>query len=487
MNKTQLQYALQYAGYGWAVLPLYGFTKDGYCVCEAGNNCKRPGKHPKTENGVRDATTEAAQITAWWTKWPNANIGIAAGKVSNIIVIDVDPRHNGTKTLKMLEAKFGPLPPTMTSHTGGGGEHRLFKYPSFDVKSNTAGKVFGLGVDLISDGAFIVGPRSRHASGKHYFWLKGLGPLSTKQVALPQKWADHLKASTAPADAATATAGPIRPIALDEIHIDERVQARSKIVPKVVDEYAEAMRQGAEFPPLMVFQEGDTRILADGHARHIAAKRVGRVSINCEVRAGGLRDAMLLAAGANATHGCPRSTADKRCAVLKLLNDDEWGVWSDREIARHCHVGHQLVAKLRELTGRATSDRKFTNKHGSAGKMNIEKIGKKPKHKSTADTNETETTPDAPAIAETVAVSKSDKPDVGDGGQVHANQHAGTDEALAILAEFAKFVIARITYRATNIIVTITEEDAHQFRSLCGRAKLAIGAESGADGAHSQE
>jgi ParB family chromosome partitioning protein len=108
----------------------------------------------------------------------------------------------------MLEAKLGPLPKTVTSHTGGGGEHRFFKYLSFDVKSDKAGKVFGPGVDLISDGAFIVGPRSRHVSGKHYFWLKGLGPLSTELVALPPKWVEHLKASTARADA-PATPGSL--------------------------------------------------------------------------------------------------------------------------------------------------------------------------------------------------------------------------------------------------------------------------------------
>src|ERR1035441_6735747 len=57
-------------------------------------------------------------------------------------------------------------------------------------------------------------------------------------------------------DAATATGGPDCPIALDKIRIDERVQARAQIVPEVVDEYTEAMREGDEFPPLAVFQEG---------------------------------------------------------------------------------------------------------------------------------------------------------------------------------------------------------------------------------------
>ena len=281
-------------------------------------------------------------------------------------------------------------------------------------------------------------------------------------------------------DAATATGGPDCPIALDKIRIDERVQARAQIVPEVVDEYTEAMREGDEFPPLAVFQEGYTYILADGFTRHAAAKRAGRTSINCEVRAGGLRDAMLFAAGANATHGRSRTTADKRCAVLKLLNDDEWGIWSDREIARHCHVGHQLVAELREVTGRATSERQFRSKHGGVSTMKIGKIGQKSRRKlsraasfraaeaqrlallqSTAATNETETIPGTPTIAETAstAVPKTDNPDVA-GDKVDADQHVGADEALAILAEFAKFVIARIDCQGKNIIVTVTEEDA---------------------------
>ena len=260
--------------------------------------------------------------------------------------------------------------------------------------------------------------------------MKDLAPWKIEPVQLPQKWLEHLKASTAHAAAPTAMPGPIRPIALDEIRIDKRVQARAKIVPEVVDEYAEAMRKGDEFPPLVVFQEGDIYILADGFTRYAAAKRAGRTHINCEVLAGGLRDAMLYAVGANATHGRPRSTADKRCAVRKLLNDDEWCTWSDREIARRCHVSHQLVAELRQVTGRATSERKFTSKHGGIGKMKIGKIGQKSRHKSssaassraketrqsalvqsTADTNETETTPGSAASAPVDPPNATPEPD----------------------------------------------------------------------------
>jgi hypothetical protein len=288
----------------------------------------------------------------------------------------------------------------------------------------------------------------------------------------------------------------VRPLALDGIIIDESVQARAKMMAEiVVDEYAEAMRQGAAFPPIDVFQEGDTYFLADGFTRHAAAKRAGLTEISCMVHVGDLRDAKLFAAGANATHGHPRSTADKRCAVLKLLKDEEWCKWSDREIAGQCHVGHQLVSKLRPLAGRATSVRTFKGKHGVC-KMKTDRIGKTSMHKSrnagglgdqpasippSVDKHETEITPHTAASAETVPVPVSliDESDVDDEGRVHAEQHVGPAKTLAILAEFLKFVLARIGCGEGNLVVTVIEQDVAEFHCLCERAELAVRAESG--------
>lgn len=68
------------------------------------------------------------------------------------------------------------------------------------------------------------------------------------------------------------------------------------------------------------------------------------------MRAGTRRDAILYAVGANATHGLPRSNADKRRAVETMLRDEEWVVWSDREIARRTQTSAPFVAKVREET-----------------------------------------------------------------------------------------------------------------------------------------
>ena len=130
-----------------------------------------------------------------------------------------------------------------------------------------------------------------------------------------------------------------------------------------VEEYALAIGAGAEFPPLTVFFDGTVYWLADGYHRHgafqivLTALRdelgVQSLDIPCEVFEGTLRDAILYACGANATHGIPRTNADKRVAIETMLTNelvafDGNGVpWSDRQIGRICNVSHHTVAKIR--------------------------------------------------------------------------------------------------------------------------------------------
>jgi hypothetical protein len=56
---------------------------------------------------VKDATFDPKQIKAWWEKWPQANIGVATGAKSGIVVIDVDPRNGGGETLEKLQGDLG--------------------------------------------------------------------------------------------------------------------------------------------------------------------------------------------------------------------------------------------------------------------------------------------------------------------------------------------------------------------------------------------
>ena len=200
--------ALEYAPLGLRVVPMHTI-EDGHCSCEAVSDCPRPGKHPITRHGVKDATTDDEQIVKWWTEHPNANIGIAAGRASGILVLDIDPRNGGTETLRRLEKELGPLPETVTSNTGGGGEHRIFEYPNFSVRKDSAGKLLGPGVDVLSDGCIMVAPPSRHASGKRYRWEDGKSFRDLEPVPLPEPWLDRLRGNAAAqsdADSAAAQA-----------------------------------------------------------------------------------------------------------------------------------------------------------------------------------------------------------------------------------------------------------------------------------------
>lgn len=141
-----------------------------------------------------------------------------------------------------------------------------------------------------------------------------------------------------------------------------------------VADYAAAMIAGAEFPPVVLFHDGTAYWTGDGFHRVAAARDIKRETILAEVRDGGSREAVLLAAGANATHGLRRTQADRRKAVETLLKDTEWTRWSDREIAKACAVDHKTVGSVRrELTGEFPTDRTVTyrDRHGNESKMRV--------------------------------------------------------------------------------------------------------------------
>ena len=180
-----LQSALRYAKQGLAVFPLYGI-KNGKCTC-GNKDCRNPGKHPRTRNGLKDATTDAAQIRSWWNAWPDSNIGIATGAVSGIVVLDVDSGHadgiDGAETLAEWEAEQGELPDTWLSLTGGGGAHYIFRQPVGLTVRNRAAVLPGL--DIRGDGGYIVAPPSLHSSGRAYQWDLLHEPDSTPLAPLP--------------------------------------------------------------------------------------------------------------------------------------------------------------------------------------------------------------------------------------------------------------------------------------------------------------
>jgi len=173
-------------------------------------------------------------------------------------------------------------------------------------------------------------------------------------------------------------------LTLDQIRIDGGTQPRVAIDEQVVAEYAELYSTGVDLPPVTVFFDGATYWLADGFHRYWANKRIECEHIFADVRQGTQRDAILHSVGANAAHGLRRTNADKRKAVLTMLEDEEWSQWSDSDIAKRCGVDHKTVSSHRASLGKFPSEksspgpsrRTYKSKHGTVTTMNTANIGR---------------------------------------------------------------------------------------------------------------
>jgi hypothetical protein len=171
MNRRALRdAALGYADRGWHVIPLRPRAK--------------PPLGQLVPNGLRQATTDLATVLGWWTRAPQANVGLVAG-VSGWIALDVDPRNGGDDDLHELEGQAGKLPKTVSAETGGGGWHYLFQHPGGDLR----GKL-GDGLD-VKDAGYIVAPPSIHPSGRPYSW--DLSPDDVPLAELPPAWVERVR------------------------------------------------------------------------------------------------------------------------------------------------------------------------------------------------------------------------------------------------------------------------------------------------------
>ena len=197
---------LAYAAAGWAVLPVAG-RREGGCGCRH-RDCENPAKHPLTRHGVHDATADPVLIREWWRRSPSANVGIAMGAASGLVVVDVDLPRGGRESLRVLQQSGRQLPPTLTVRTGGGGLHLFYLPPRGRRVPNAVARLLGVdqplpGIDLRGDGGYVVAPPSVHASGGRYRWRGGrLAPLPAWAWPPPPK-----PRSSAPASPARSTDG----------------------------------------------------------------------------------------------------------------------------------------------------------------------------------------------------------------------------------------------------------------------------------------
>jgi hypothetical protein len=182
-----VEWALGYARAGLYVLPIWS-VHDGRCECGKAD-CHSPGKHPHGRllgltGGVHLASIDEAQIVAWWTAAPDANIGIAM-KRSGLIAFDIDKPQNYV-ALDAGEKRLGDLPDTMVQYSGSGNLHAIYRAPSFEIRGD---------FDDITLRAnhYIVAAPSLHKSGKRYKWAIGRSPTEYRVSELPPAWQEALR------------------------------------------------------------------------------------------------------------------------------------------------------------------------------------------------------------------------------------------------------------------------------------------------------
>lgn len=180
--ETALKMAQSYAELGLQVLPVHGIV-GGLCTC-GNQNCSSPGKHPLFSNGVYGASDDVEWLQSVYAEHPHANVAIACGRVSGLILLDLD-------TQEAIDAvRRQGLPLTWTFTTGKGEQHG-FRYPKLREEFYIQNAVqLAPGVDIRSDGGYSVVPDSRHYSGKQYTWVRS--PADCPLADIPSWLMDQL-------------------------------------------------------------------------------------------------------------------------------------------------------------------------------------------------------------------------------------------------------------------------------------------------------
>ena len=144
----------------------------------------------------------------------------------------------------------------------------------------------------------------------------------------------------------SAVGGPVREVlSLDQLVTDAGTQVRSAIDDEVVDEYVQALADGAQFPPVVVFRADGAEMLADGYPRVFAYRKAGRSEIPADVYHGTREDALWFALGANRAHGQRLSGADKRRAIELAYR--AWPDLSQVRIAAQVGCAQPYVGEVR--------------------------------------------------------------------------------------------------------------------------------------------
>jgi hypothetical protein len=217
-----LETELAYARRKWRVHPTHSVLPDGTCSCGQQSCNKQRGKHPRFTGWQNLATTDPEQIRERRSRWPNANIAVATGAGSGIVVIDVDD----LEALAQLERQHGKLPLGPAQRTGrDGGLQLFFAHPGEDFVVRNKVKLGGRpGVDIRGDGGSAILPPSNHVAGRLYEWIEGQGPDDVPLPALPAEWVALLTEKRA---------APTEPAIEHDVPLAKRIERAQKYLAKI--------------------------------------------------------------------------------------------------------------------------------------------------------------------------------------------------------------------------------------------------------------
>jgi hypothetical protein len=170
--RTMLDEALDYLNLGYPVFPVCSplMGSHGHMVNGVLSDCPpdKRGKNPMTSwKAVQSTLPTEQQVRQWWSRWPTANIGMATGTLSGVVVLDCDSFE-----ARQLAIDRGGLDKAPAVWTGTpGGIHYWLEHPVGEVR-NFAGK--GLkGLDFRGDGGYVLLPPSVHRNqGAKYRWAE---------------------------------------------------------------------------------------------------------------------------------------------------------------------------------------------------------------------------------------------------------------------------------------------------------------------------
>ena len=237
MNQDKKHIISQYISKGLSVIPI------------------RPNDKIPLESWDRYQRERAGEneVNSWLEKWPNMNVGIVTGKISNLVVFDIDPRHGGDPS---IFRKYR----TVECLTGGNGVHFYFKYPAESPIKSKAGVLPG--VDVRADGGLVVAPPSIHSSGRKYTWNLEAG---REVKPLPSELIEMINGSKSGVIQKTTFDSSV----LGGVSEGGRNNTAASVIGKILKRYYEGEWESEAWPLVMAWNEKNNPPLSVAELRNV--------------------------------------------------------------------------------------------------------------------------------------------------------------------------------------------------------------------------